>query len=591
MPTTEPIERRVVRCAIYTRKSTGYGLDAAVNSLETQRDVCQSYIKCQAHRNWTELSSRYDDGGYSGGTLARPALTRLVRDIEEGRLDVVVIYKIDRLTRSLLDFVRLTEVLEKYGVNFVSVTQAFDTSDSMGRLVLNVLLTFAQFERELSSDRVRDKKAAMRKNGLFAGGLPPFGYLVEKGGRLIVDAARAPIVAWIFEQYPKLGSVRELVTELRDRGCVTRRWQTQSGKFRGGQPITAAVVRQILTNPIYVGSFVHRGEWIKAKNEALVTRDQWDLVQAIRLKRTIIRNPDRDFLVGILHDEFGRRMSMTTSAPGYGHKPRYYRAMRRGTDGDSHKAVIVDAPKLELLAKSALKAFLVDDSKLREAVLSLGLYSDVIARLLRKGRMASRRIDLMEGAHVRRLFLALVPRAEVTKTELRLYVSCYELSRFLAWDGKGLFTKASTGSGGNEDRVYLLVSQSDAMCGKRTYMLPVQSCQPGAGRPKPWLVELLSKAAQLEAFVLANRGRSISELAKAKHLGPSQLSRYVRANYLAPDIKAAIMDGTEPPGLTAWSILYGPLPLDWALQRQLYNFPDRSPRGGQHRSSSGVSAC
>jgi len=219
----------------------------------------------------------------------------------------------------------------------------------------------------------------------------------------------------------------------------------------------------------------------------------------------------------------------------------------------------------------------------RDAVLSLDVYSDAIARLLRKGRMASRRIDLMERSHVRRLFLALVRRAEITRTELRLYLSCYELSRFLAWDGKGLFTKALTGSGQNEDRVYLLVSQADAMCGKRTYILPVQSCQPGAGSPKPWLIDLLSKAAELEAYVLANRGRSISELAKAKHLGPSQLSRYVRANYLAPDIKAAIMDGTEPPGLTAWSILYGPLPLDWALQRQLYNFPDHSPRGAQKR--------
>jgi site-specific DNA recombinase len=435
MTSMDPIERRVTRCAIYTRKSTEYGLDAAVNSLETQRDVCRAYIKCQVHRNWTELASRYDDGGYSGGTLARPALSRLIRDLEEGRIDVIVVYKIDRLTRSLLDFVRLTDVLEKYGASFVSVTQAFDTSDSMGRLVLNVLLTFAQFERELASDRVRDKKAAMRKKGLFAGGLPPFGYIVERGGRLVVDQDRASVVGWLFEQYPQVRGVEVLVTELQKRGCRTRRWTTRAGIERGGQPITAAVVRQILKNPIYAGFFMHRGEWNDAQNEPLITREQWEVAQATRMKRRITRDPDRDVLVGILHDEFGRRMSMCPSAPGYGHKPRYYRGKRRGLANDPQKTVLVDAVKLELLAKSPLKAFLVDQGELRRAVLSLGLYSNAIARLLKRGRMAGRRLDLMDGPCLRQLFLALVPRAEVTKAELRLYVSCHELTRFLEWDG------------------------------------------------------------------------------------------------------------------------------------------------------------
>lgn len=568
----EPIDRRITRCAIYTRKSTEQGLDAAVNSLETQRDVCQAYIKCQVHRNWAELPQRYDDGGYSGGTLARPALARLIRDIEEGRIDVIVVYKIDRLTRSLLDFVRLTEVLEKYGASFVSVTQAFDTSDSMGRLVLNVLLTFAQFERELASDRVRDKKAAMRKKGLFAGGLPPFGYLVERGGKLVVDHERAPIVAWLYDQYPKVRGVEVLVTELRKRGSLTRLWRTLGGVERGGQPITAAIVRQILKNPIYAGFFVHRGEWIDAQNEPLITRQQWEVVQATRMRRRITRDPDRDFLVGILHDEFGRRMSMSSSAPGYGHKPRYYRGMRRGLAKDPQKTVFVDAAKLELLAKSALKAFLVDQRDLTRAILSLGRYSDEVARLLKRGRQAARRIDLMDGPRLRRLFLALVPRAEITKSELRLYVSCYELSRFLAWDGLGLFRKAPLGSAANGDRVHVVASQADAVCGKRTYLLPIEACPRGVGVPKPWLIDVLRRGAELRSFILANRDKSISELAKAKSLGPSQLSRYIRVNYLAPDIQAAIMDGTQPESLTAWSLLNGPLPLDWGQQRQLLGF-------------------
>jgi DNA invertase Pin-like site-specific DNA recombinase len=572
MTTEDPIKLRITRCAIYTRKSTDHGLDRAMNSLETQRDVCQAYIKCQAHRNWVELPVGYDDGGYSGGSLTRPGLNRLIGDIEAGRVDMVVIYKIDRLTRSLLDFVRLVDVLEKYSVSFVSVTQSFDTSDSMGRLVLNVLLTFAQFERELMSDRVRDKKAAMIRNGLFAGGLPPFGYLVEKGGKLIVDPERAAIVQELYEKYPKVHSVRELVWDLRDRGCLTRKWTTDAGKQKGGQPITAAVVRQILSNPLYTGFHVHRGEWYKAKVEALVSREQWDVVQSVRLQRRITRDPDRDFLVGILHDQFGRRMGVAASAPGYGHKPRYYKGQDRTSSKRGDRSVFIDAANAENVAKSALSTLLVDRVELHNAVLSLGRYSDEIARSLKRGRVAARRIELMGGSQLRRLFLALVPRAEVTKRELRLYVSCYELTRFLAWRGEGLFTRAATRPTDVADRVHVVSAPVDLLCGKRTYLIPITPRGNRPSEPKPWLVDILTKAVDLRAFVLANRERSISELAKQKRMGPSQLSRFLRANYLAPDIQAAILDGTQPPTLTAWHILNGPLPMDWEQQRQLLGF-------------------
>ncbi|MGE5564304.1 MAG: recombinase family protein [Bacillota bacterium] len=572
MTLPDPIERRTTRCAIYTRKSTEHGLDKAVNSLETQRDVCRAYIKCQAHRNWVELPHRYDDGGYSGGTLVRPALNRLVADIESGRIDMVVIYKIDRLTRSLLDFVRLIDVLEKYGVSFVSVTQAFDTSDSMGRLVLNVLLTFAQFERELMSDRVRDKKAAMIRKGLFAGGLPPFGYLVGRGGRLEVDPERASIVKELFDRYPKAGSVRELVSDLADRGCRTRRWVARSGKAKGGQPISAAVVRQILSNPLYAGFLVHRGEWIEAQVAPLVTRGQWDEVQAVRQQRRTVRDPDRDFLVGILHDELGRRMRMSGSAPGHGHKPRYYKAEDRSAGRRRDRTIFVDAAAAEDVAKCALKAFLADRAGLNRALLSLGRYSDETGRLAARGPVAARRLDLMDRPHLRRLFVALVPRAELTRSELRLYVSCHELGRFLAWNGKGLFGKSPVQPCHGGDRVHLVSAPAQAMCGKKTYLVPIEPLRGPRVDPKPWLIDILGRAAELRQFVLANRDKSLAELAKQKRMGPAQLSRFLRANYLAPDIQAAIVDGTQPPDLTAWDILNGPLPLDWEQQRQLLGF-------------------
>jgi site-specific DNA recombinase len=568
----DPIERRITRCAIYTRKSTEHGLDRAVNSLETQRDVCLAYIKCQAHRHWVHLPHRYDDGGYSGGTLVRPALNRLIADIEAGRIDMVVIYKIDRLTRSLLDFVRLIDVLEKYGASFVSVTQSFDTSDSMGRLVLNVLLTFAQFERELMSDRVRDKKAAMIRRGLFAGGLPPFGYLVGKGGRLSVDPERAGIVKELFERYPASGSVRELVADLRSRGWLTRSWITRAGKRKGGQPISTAVVRQMLSNPLYSGHLVHRGEWLEAQVTPLVSREQWDLVQTVRGQRRVRRDPDRDFLVGILHDDLGRRMRMSRTAPGQARQPRYYKAADRTLSSRRDRSVFVDATDVERVAKCALKAFLVDRAQLNTAILSLGRYTDETAGLLKKGRIAARRIDLMDGSHLRRLFLALVPRAEVSKSELRLYLSCYELMRFLGWNGTGLFSKAALQPLHGADHVHRISAPAHALCGKRTYLIPIEPAQGTPAAPKPWLVDILNQATELRAFVLANRDKTIAELAKSKRMGPAQLSRFLRANYLAPDIQAAIIDGRQPPDLTAWDLLNGPLPMDWEQQRQLLGF-------------------
>jgi site-specific DNA recombinase len=565
-------ERRITRCAIYTRKSTESGLDMAVNSLETQREVCQAYIKCQAHRNWSEVSHRYDDGGYSGGTLERPALRQLIEDVEAGRVDMIVIYKIDRLTRSLLDFVRLVDVLEKYGASFVSVTQSFDTSDSMGRLVLNVLLTFAQFERELMSDRVRDKKAAMRRKGLFTGGMPPFGYLIEKGGRLVVDFDRAPLVRELFRRYPTT-STPALVNDLRNRGCVTRRWVSKTGRPHGGQPITTAIVRQILTNPIYTGNIVHRGEWIKAQIAPLITRAEWDRVQEIRLKRTTLRNPDRDFLVGILRDERGQPMRIRVNGPGRTNPTRYYRTEHRGwRAGRGMQRILVNADRVERLAVSAVTAMLFDKVQLKRAVLSRGLYSDEIASLLKKGRLAAQRVADMDSAHIRRLFLALIPRAEVSPTRLTLYVSCYELTQFLAWNGVGLFTKSALKPLHLGDRVHVIEAPAALICGRRTLAVPVHPCRFPSAAPKPWLVQLLKEAAALREFMLEHREKSIAELAKEKRMGPNHFARLLRINYLAPDIQTAIYDGTQPAKMSQHDILYGPMPLDWDHQRHVLGF-------------------
>jgi site-specific DNA recombinase len=261
---------RKVRCAIYCRKSSEEGLDQAFSSLDAQRDACLAYIQSQRHEGWFAVDDRYDDSGFSGGSLNRPALQRLLRDIEAGKVDTVVCYKIDRLSRSLADFVRLVEVLERHGTTFVSVTQAFCTTSSMGRLTLNVLLSFAQFEREVAAERIRDKFAASRRKGMWMGGHPPLGYDV-RDRRLVVIDAEAGLVHHIFERFLQVGSVTKLVQELNAAGHRTKR----------GKPFDKGIVYKLLNNRTYVGEVEHKGTPYPGEHEAIIERDTWEKVRAI----------------------------------------------------------------------------------------------------------------------------------------------------------------------------------------------------------------------------------------------------------------------------------------------------------------------
>jgi site-specific DNA recombinase len=275
-----------VRCAIYTRKSTEEGLDQAFNSLDAQRDAAEAYIKSQAHEGWTALPDRYDDGGFTGGTMDRPALARLLRDIEAGNVDCVVVYKVDRLSRSLLDFARMMQVFETHAVSFVSVTQLFNTASSMGRLVLNVLLSFAQFEREIIGERTRDKIAATRRKGKWTGGWPTLGYDVDPATRrLTVNPAEAERVRTIFDLYLKYGSLLPVVQDLAQRGWTTKTWQTKSGKPRGGGPFTRTNLYHALTNPLYIGQVRYKDEVHAGEHDAIVDAGTWQRVQA-----TLARN-------------------------------------------------------------------------------------------------------------------------------------------------------------------------------------------------------------------------------------------------------------------------------------------------------------
>ena len=302
---------KVLRCAIYTRKSTEHGLELEFNSLDAQREACEAYIKSQASEGWKLLSKRYDDPAYSGGNMDRPALQRMLKDIEAGQVDVVVVYKIDRLTRSLADFAKLVEVFDAKSVSFVAVTQQFNTTTSMGRLTLNVLLSFAQFERELASERVRDKVAASRKKGKWTGGSVPLGYDV-KDKTLVVLSAEAKTVRLIFQRYLEVKSLQKLIDELNAKGIVTKA-RKASGKSAGGVSFTYGSLVYLLKNRIYLGEIGYSGSWFAGEHEAILDRDMFEKVQQVLVTnsagRTGRRRQTGALLTGLIYDDRGNRMS------------------------------------------------------------------------------------------------------------------------------------------------------------------------------------------------------------------------------------------------------------------------------------------
>jgi site-specific DNA recombinase len=264
-----------VRCAIYTRKSSEEGLERAFNSLHAQRAAGEAYIASQSAEGWLLVPDWYDDGGISGATLERPALTRLLADVEAGKIDVIVVYKIDRLSRSLSDFAKLIDLFDRYDVSFISITQQFSTTTSMGRLTLNILLSFAQFERELTAERIRDKFLASRKRGLWMGGRPPLGYDV-RNRKLVVNPAEAELVRLIFRRFLDLGSALLLIRELNAQGYRTKSWTTQNGTFREGRPFDKGTLYKLLRNRTYVGKAVHKGKSYPGEHEPIIDRAIWD---------------------------------------------------------------------------------------------------------------------------------------------------------------------------------------------------------------------------------------------------------------------------------------------------------------------------
>src|SRR4051812_9872588 len=416
------------RCAIYTRKSSEEGLEQEFNSLHAQREACEAYIKSQRHKGWTCLAQGYDDGGLSGATMDRPALRQLLADIQVGRVDVVVCYKVDRLTRSLADFAKIVEIFDAKGVSFVSVTQQFNTTTSMGRLTLNVLLSFAQFEREVTGERIRDKIAASKQKGMWMGGVPPLGYEC-RDHKLIVISAEAETVQHIFRRYAALGSVRLLQQELDATGIRSKSWVSSSGRSWGGKPLARGALYRILKNRIYRGEIVHKDQQYPGEHDPIIEETLWQEVQAKMAINAVERSTGEktanpSLLAGLLYDGEGHRMTPSHAVKN-GMRYRYYvsQPLIGKTREASPEGLRIAAAEIERIVLSGIGELIADPGRVAEA---LGPYSETAnqqQRILKRAAELATGWPELPAATLRPAMATLVHRITARRERIDLEIS------------------------------------------------------------------------------------------------------------------------------------------------------------------------
>ncbi len=518
------------RCAIYTRTSTEEGLGQDFNSLDAQSEACGAYIKSQVGEGWTLFGKPYEDGGYSGGSIDRPAFQRLLADIEARRIDVVVVYKVDRLTRSLGDFAKIMEVLDRAGASFVSVTQAFNTTTSMGRLTLNVLLSFAQFEREVTGERIRDKFAASKAKGMWMGGKPPLGY--EPNGRtLTINETEAEHVRLIFERFIALRSVITLEPELKRLGVIAKQWTSAAAIAYGGHPITRGGLYTVLTNPLYRGMIRHKGKFYPGQHEAIIDAATWDEAQAIFADSGERASPTTTigFLKGKLFDDAGHAMAPTSSRKG-SRRFRY----------------CVSAPALRGRSKEAGSLRRVAMRAMDEAVIAATsplLISDWKANEAEHDRV----IDALQRVEVGARHLTLELKADaLNEASLFALPSSTTIERL-------------------DQMIRIRASISMARPRNATTLIGVH----GAAKPRidDALVRAITRAKAWVAKLDAGQPRSIRELARTEKHCILHTAKLLPLAYLAPDLVEMILDGRQPPRLTLSALIAQPIPETWAAQR------------------------
>jgi site-specific DNA recombinase len=558
-----------IRCAIYTRKSSEEGLEQEFNSLDAQREASDAYIRSQKHEGWVCLPKMYDDGGISGATMERPALKRLLADIEGARVDTVVVYKVDRLTRSLGDFAKIVEVFDRRGVSFVSVTQQFNTTTSMGRLTLNMLLSFAQFEREVTGERIRDKIAASKRKGLWMGGVPPLGYDV-RDKKLIVNDREAETVRHIYRRYAALDSVFALKEEL-DRDRIVSKLRTDKfGRRTGGKPLARGALYLMLQNRIYRGEIVHKGTSYPGEHAAIVDQPLWDQVQktltANRIDRaTGVAQPS--LLAGLIYDGEGERMT-PSHANKKGTRYRYY--VSQGLIGGTRRkgGRRVPAGEIERLVEDRLRQFLQSDTAVFSAIESA--VADVNERwdLLGGAADLAQRLPTLAPSEKRTILTTIVHRVDLLPDTLAIHILPGRLPSLLRHDGDRCNSIRPRGD--DEPIITFTVPARLKRVGMETRLL-VDSTRDGARQaPDHSLYRLLAQAYRYHDMVMQNGGKTMAQLAADAGIGGSYFTRAMRLSFLAPDIVKAILRDKHPIELSAKHLIRNiRLPIGWHHQRAL----------------------
>jgi DNA invertase Pin-like site-specific DNA recombinase len=566
------------RCAIYTRKSFQPPIGQEITSLESQRTICSSYIASQQHKGWIELAKHYEDSGLSGATLDRPALRELLKDIENGLVEIVVVYKLDRISRTLLDFVRLMDFFERYGVVFVAITQNFDTSDSMGRLIRNVLLTFAQFEREIASDRMRDKRMVMKQNGMWSGGDAPFGYDLRRH-QLIPNPLEAPAVRCIFETYVATKSISAAHKQLIAEGFKRRTGKAAHRPASGG-PIALTSLPYILRNPVYIGKVTYKGNAYPGVHQPIVNPDLWSAAQVLLGEQQKLKPPRTEhILTGILFDSYGRRMYARDYWKGAPHRrARYYESrVKLGPLGQRIRRTGARADQLEAIVIESLKAFLVDRPQVRPVLMQAGVFGSLLETLSECSPAAALMLGKLSLSQLSGALKTLLVRVEVADDYVRIVLRVYSLAKFIGWDGVGHF-KITDVELARATRLHVISVPVSAVARKRREWLPLETTKSSA-RPDPILLKLLRQARRAQDLLYEERDKSVADIARLVGKRVGSFSHLVRLNYLAPDIVAAILNGTQPPRLTRYQLLKCELPMDWALQRRMLGFPPHQANG------------
>ena len=560
------------RCAIYTRKSSEEGLEQSFNSLDAQREACESYIKSQQHEGWIKLPVYYDDGGFSGGNTERPALQQLINDIKTEKIDVVVVYKVDRLSRSLADFIRLVDLFDNHNVSFVSVTQQFNTSGSMGRLTLNVLLSFAQFEREVTSERIRDKIAASKQRGMWMGGAIPLGYdVIDK--TLVVNEIEAKIVQHIYNRYLELGCVRKLKEELDAEGYVSKVRKTNQC-HGGGKPFGRGALYSLLKNPLYIGKVTHQGKLYEGQHAAILEKPLWDAAQNLLNKnrqnnqsRNSVKDPS--LFAGLIYDDNQNSMSPAHTRKG-NRRYRYYvsQAVLQYREADAGSVLRISAKTIEDPTIKRLMQCLQTPKELLEVFSHIKLCANKQTTIIKNATTFVKNWDdLLPSKKIDGLKI-IIRNIQVGCEGINIILSRAGMTQYFLNDDSGNETLREK----IDDGFILSIPTRLKRCGHESKLI-IGDEYANEVNPNSVLAiqNALKKALTWNQALITGQVSNMKQLAKQENVTQRYIAHLIKLAFLAPDIIELIIKGDIPATLSL-DRLKRDVPIDWEEQRREFGF-------------------